>query len=67
LLNLLRLGENQIWELWLTATGTFVINKAMTVLTSARCSELVNLGTDHLTGNLEEYTDLARSLPQVTI
>jgi hypothetical protein len=65
-LNLPQVDEGEKWELWLTATGPFVIKKAMAVLTSTRCAELVTPRTEHRTGNLEQYKELAQ-MPQVWI
>ena len=43
LLNLPRLGRDSYWELLLATTGPFVLRRAMGILTSARCIELLDL------------------------
>ena len=53
-------------ELWLFSTGTFVIKRAMGILTSARCAELLPLRQARLTGNLRDYYYLCGFLPQVS-
>ena len=65
ILNLPRVGIPDKWEIWLAASGPFVIRRAMGILTSARCVELVTLRRAGMTGDLTEYYQLCQSLPQV--
>ena len=63
----MRLGVHSKWELWLAATGPFVLRRAMGILTSARCIELIDLRRASLTGSLTDYYELCQVLPQVVI
>ena len=65
LLNLPRLGRESYWELLLASTGPFVLRRAMGILTSARCIELLDLREAGLLGTLQQYHDLCQLLPQV--
>lgn len=64
-LNLPRVGLDDFWELLLGATGPFVIRRAMGILTSARCCELLELRQGGQAGTLQEYHELCQILPQV--
>ena len=65
LLNLPRLGRDSYWELLLATTGPFVLRRAMGILTSARCIELLDLREAGQLGTLRQYHDLCQLLPQV--
>ena len=65
MLNLPRVGLDDFWELLLGATGPFVIRRAMGILTSARCCELMERRQAGQLGTLQEYHELCQFLPQV--
>ena len=65
LLNLPRVGRESYWELLLATTGPFVLRRAMGILTSARCIELLDLREAGRLGTLRQYHDLCQLLPQV--
>ena len=64
-LTLPRVGLDDFWEILLGTTGPFVIRRAMGILTSARCCELLDLREAGLLGTLQEYHELCQLLPQV--
>jgi hypothetical protein len=65
LLNLPLVAADQRAELFMVATGSFVIRRAHGILTSMRCVELLPLRRAGLLGNLREYHELCCELPQV--
>ena len=65
LLNLPRLGRDSYWELLLATTGPFVLRRAMGILTSTRCIELLDLREAGRLGTLRQYHNLCQLLPQV--